>query len=797
MSANKDKNGNFIVRKAAVLGAGVMGAQIAAQLVSAGIPTVLFDLQSKEGDPRALVKKAIEGLHKLRPSPLAVSQVADRIQPADYEDDLELLRDCDLIIEAIAERMDWKKDLYLKVGAYVDDGAIFASNTSGLSINELANALPTDSLRSRFCGVHFFNPPRYMHLVELVPNDATDPAILNNLEAFLTTTLGKGVIHAKDTPNFIGNRIGVFSMLATIHHAQAFGLGFDVVDALTGPAIGRPKSATFRTADIVGLDTFDHVVQTMADTLPDDPWHKYFVTPDWLKQLIEKGALGQKTRVGIYKKEGKHIRVLDLKTGEYRPSEASVDDSVAGILREKDPAARFRLLRENDHPQAQFLWAMFRDLFHYSAYQLADIADNARDLDFAIRWGYGWQLGPFETWQASGWAQIAKWIGQDVTAAKAMAAVSLPDWASDPKREGVHTPAGSWAPSIAGYRPRSDLAVYRRQLFPDPLLGEKFDRGTTVFENDEVRLWHQDDDIVILSFKTKMHTVGASVLDGIQNAVQQAEQNFKALVIWHPTPPFSAGADLKGMITLLEAGEIAAVDDMIADFQRATASLKFSMVPTVAAIQGLTLGGGCEIAMHTTKTVAALETYIGLVEAGVGLLPAGGGLKELALRAWLEAKGGDVFPFLRRYFETVAMGKMAGSALEAKEYGFLRPTDTVIFNAFELLYVAKAEASALADSAYRPPLPTENIEVVGATGIANLRMMMVNMLAGHFISEHDYEVGSRIAAVLCGGELDHDSHVDENWLLRLERDNFSALAQMPKTQERIMHTLKTGKPLRN
>jgi 3-hydroxyacyl-CoA dehydrogenase len=454
-------------------------------------------------------------------------------------------------------------------------------------------------------------------------------------------------------------------------------------------------------------------------------------------------------------------------------------------------------LRENDHPQAQFLWAMFRDLFHYSAYQLADIADNARDLDFAIRWGYGWKLGPFETWQASGWGQIAKWIGEDIAAGKAMASAPLPDWASDPKRKGVHTPEGSWAPSISGYRPRSDLAVYRRQLFPDALLGEKFDWGTTVFEDEDVRLWHQGDDIAILSFKTKMHTVGAGVLNGTIAAVEEAEKNFKALVIWHPTAPFSAGANLKEMITLLEAEEIATVDDMIANFQRATASLQFSMVPTVAAIQGLALGGGCEIAMQTTRTVAALETYIGLVEAGVGLLPAGGGLRELALRASREAQGGDVFPFIRRYFETVAMGKMAGSALEAKEYGFLRPTDTVIFNAHELLYVAKSQASALADSAYRPPLPADNIEVVGATGIANLRMMMINMLEGHFISEHDYEVGSRIAAVLCGGELDHQSRVDEDWLLRLERDNFSALVQMPKTQERIMHTLKTGKPLRN
>jgi 3-hydroxyacyl-CoA dehydrogenase len=785
-----------LVRRAAVLGAGVMGAQIAAHLTNAGVDTVLFDLAAKDGEPNGVVLKAIANLGKLSPAPLATKALAEAITPANYDSGLELLRGCDLVIEAIAERMDWKHDLYRKIVPFIAPHAVLASNTSGLGINKLAEVLPVE-LHPRFCGVHFFNPPRYMHLAELIPTRGTDPAVLEGLETFLTTTLGKGVVYAKDTPNFIGNRIGVFSILSTIHHTHAFGLGFDEVDALTGPLLGRPKSATYRTSDVVGLDTMAHVIKTMADTLPNDPWHKYFKAPEWLGALIAKGALGQKTGAGIFRKVGRDIVVVDLEKQDYRPSDRAAAPEVVEILKLKNPAEKFAKLRASEHPHARFLWAMFRDLFHYSAYHLADIADTARDVDFAIRWGYGWSLGPFETWQAAGWRQVAQWIAEDIAAGKAMSDAALPAWVMD-GREGVHGPAASYSPGKGADVPRSSNPVYARQRFPDPLLGERFAPGETVYENDGVRLWHDGDGVAVASFKTKMHTVNNHVLDGLQEAIGIAERDFRGMVIWQPKEPFSAGADLSGALGLLQAGDVKGFEAMVANFQATSQRIKYALVPVVGAVRGLALGGGCEFQMHTARTVAHLESYIGLVEAGVGLLPAGGGLKEFAVRASQAAgPGGDVFAQLKPLFENVAMAKVSASALEARDLGLLRKDDVIAFHAHELLHVARQQALSLAESGYRPPLPARRIQVAGDVGIATFKMMLVNMLEGRFISEHDYEIASRIATVLCGGEVDRGAIVDEEWLIRLEREHFVALALMPKTQARITHMLQTGKPLRN
>jgi 3-hydroxyacyl-CoA dehydrogenase len=825
------------IRKVAVLGAGVMGAQIAAHLVNANVETLLFELPAKEGDPNGNVNKALDGLKKLDPAPISSPSRITYIQPANYEQHLELLRGCDLIIEAIAERIDWKSDLYRKVAPFVNANAIFATNTSGLSINMLAEAFP-EQLRHRFCGIHFFNPPRYMHLVELIPCKGTEASLLDQLETFLVSTLGKGVVRAKDTPNFIANRIGVFSMLATKHHAEAFNLGFDMVDALTGRYLGRPKSATFRTLDVVGLDVFAHVVNTMRENLTDDPWHKHFELPSWFQYLVDQGALGQKTKRGIYQKIGKEIHVLDLHTREYRLSDATVDDSVKDILRERDWTKKMAGLRNSQHPQAQFLWAVFRDAFHYCALHLGTIANNARDLDFAVRWGFGWDQGPFEIWQAAGWQQVASWIAADIAAGKAMANTPLPSWVTDPARIGVHSMQGSYSPVSSTYQPRSALPVYQRQLFPDALIGETRHYGETVFETDDVRLWHTGDTIAILSFKSKMHTISNEVLDGVLRAVNEAEAHFSALILWQTEPPFSVGANLlqmmqgmqetpetgmfgklKGVVSRVKytaagggsmgdlfnaaTGNVPKVEAGIAKFQQTSMRLKYAQVPTIAAVDGLALGGGCEFSIHCSRIVATLESYIGLVEVGVGLLPAGGGCKEMAQRAAAEAQRFandnrvDIFPFVRRYFQNIAMGEVAKSAEMAREMGYLRPSDRIVLNRFELLHIAKEEARALNATAYRPPLHQRQIAVAGRTGIATLKAAMLNMREGGFISEHDYNIGCRVAETLCGGDVEAGSLVDEQWLLDLERRNFMELLATEKTQARIEHMLKNGKPLRN
>ena len=796
----------LIVKKAAVLGAGVMGAQIAAHLANANVPVVLFDLPAKDGDKNGIVKKALDGLKKLDPAPLANKAKLQFIDAANYEENLPLLAECDLVIEAIDERMDWKNDLYAKIAPFLAANAVIASNTSGLSINTLAEGLPVD-VRPRFCGIHFFNPPRYMHLVEIISTKSTDAGTLDALETWLTSRLGKGVIRALDTPNFVANRIGVFSILAVMHHTAAFGLGFDEVDALTGPKIGRPKSATYRTADVVGLDTLAHVVKTMQDTLPNDPWHAHFVTPAWLTALIGQGALGQKTRCGIFRKQGKEIQVLDLAKRDYRASAGEIAEEVAAILKVKNPAEKFAALRASSQPQAQFLWAIFCDIFHYAAVQLENVADNARDLDFAMRWGFGWSQGPFETWQAAGWADIAQAVAADIAAGKTMSATPLPAWVMESGRTGVHTAQGSYSASKNAYVARSALPVYQRQLFPERVLGETSltpeKSGETLYENDGVRLWALpavDGKIGIISFKSKMHTIGDEVLDGVIAAVRQAEQTLDGVVIWHEAP-FAVGANLQQVSEACAAGLFERLEQTVEKFQRASQTLKYAQVPTVVAVQGMALGGGCEFLMHAGKRVMALESYVGLVEAGVGLIPAGGGCKEFAIRAadWAaqSAMPGEVFNFLQPVFQTIAMAKVAKSAVEVIDFGFAKPSDTILFNANELLFVAIKEARAMANAGYAPPLMPRAIPVAGRNGIATFEMMLVNMKEGGMISAHDYRVAKAAATALCGGDIETGSLVDEEWLLTVERRLFVELLKTTETQARIKHTLETGKPLRN
>lgn len=786
---------NFVVKKVAVLGAGVMGAQIAAHLANAKVPTVLFDLPAKEGPKNAIVEKALEGLKKQKPAPLAHKEALSYITAANYDDDLAELKTCDLVIEAVAERMDIKESLYGKVAPHLGENTIFATNTSGLSIEKLCSVFP-EGLKHRFCGVHFFNPPRYMHLVELIPCQATEPKYLDQLENFLVTTLGKGVVRAKDTPNFIGNRIGVFSMLATIYNTEKFGLRFDVVDDLTGKRLGRASSATYRTADVVGLDTFAHVAKTMEDSLPEDPWHSFFGTPEWLKGLIANGALGAKTKAGIFKKDGKRILMFDPAAKDYVPSNQKADAEVTEILKEKDWGKKFAALRESTNPQAQFLWAIFRDSFHYIAVQAENIAATARDIDFAIRWGYGWELGPFETWQAAGVQQVAKWIEEDIAAGKTMSNAPLPAWLKGV--DAFHNDKGSLNFKTGAYDPRSSLDVYKRQLSPAKLLGEnRPPLGKTVFETDVVRTFTVEgyEDVLVLENKSKMRAISKAVLDGVNQALDLAEKEYRALVIWAEDAPFSVGADLKSMMPEFATGNFDAIEQIVKEFQNTSMRLRYSQVPTVSAAQGFAFGGGCEFLMHSNKVVAALESYIGLVEVGVGLIPGGGGCKEFALRA-AKASQGDLLAALKDRYMNIAMAKVATSALEAKETGHLTDDAVVVFNAYEILYVALNEARTLANSGFRPELP-KTFKVAGRPGAASIKGQLVNMKEGGFISEYDFYIGSQIAWVMTGGDVDEGTVVDEQWILDLERKVFVSLLKEEKTLERIENMLSTGKPLRN
>jgi 3-hydroxyacyl-CoA dehydrogenase len=796
----------FNVRKVAVLGAGVMGAQIAAHLVNVKVPVILFDLPAKEGPKNGIVTKAIDGLKKLKPAPLGVVEDAGLIQQANYEEHLALLGECDLIIEAIAERMDWKLDLYKKIAPHVAAHTIVASNTSGLSITKLSEALP-EEIKPRFCGIHFFNPPRYMALVELINTPTTQPQALDDLEAFVTSNLGKGVVRAKDSPNFIANRVGIAGMLATMKETQNFGLTYDVVDDLTGKKLGRASSGTFRTADVVGLDTMAHVIKTLQDTLTaeTDPFYGSYATPDVLKTLLEMGNLGQKTKAGFFKKVGRDVMRFDLDSKEYVPGGQKADEVYARMLKRPAPE-RLKLLRNAEGAQGQFLWAILRNSFHYAAVHLASIADNARDVDYCMRWGFGMKQGPFELWQEAGWLEVANMVKEDIDAGKALCNTPLPDWVfKGPVADagGVHTPQGSWNPTTGKFVPVRSLPVYARQHFPESVLGANAPSaataGKTVHEDEAIRLWTLDDEVLIASIKTKMHAIGAGVIEGLDSAIDIAEKGYKGLVIWSPDEMFSAGADLQSMLPAFMMGGAKAIDGAAAELQRVMLKLRYANVPTIAAIRGLALGGGCEMSVYSGKRVAAMESYIGLVEVGVGLVPGAGGLTYIARRAAENAAastGKDILPFLTEGFTAAAMAKVGTSALESRKLGYLLDSDVVVPHKDELLFVAINEAKAMFHSGYRAPHKRQ-FAVAGRSGVATIKGSLVNMRDGGFISAHDFHIAGLIAEVVCGGDVDAGSLVTEEYLMALERKAFCSLIVHPKTQERIMGMMSTGKPVRN
>ena len=797
---------SFQVKKVAVLGAGVMGAQIAAHLVNVKVPVILFDLPAKEGPKNGIVTRAVENLKKLKPSPLGVAADAELIRAANYEEHMELLKECDLVIEAIAERMDWKLDLYQKIAPFVAPHAIVASNTSGLSITRLSEALPA-SIRPRFCGIHFFNPPRYMTLVELIATPTTEPAILDNLEVFVTSGLGKGVVRAKDTPNFIANRIGIAGMLSTMKEVENYGLTYDVVDDLTGKRLGRASSGTFRTADVVGLDTMAHVIKTLQDNLSEetDPFYGSFSTPPVLAKLLELGHLGQKTKAGFYKKVGRDILRFELESEEYVPAGAKADE-VYGRMLKKPAAERLKLLRNSEGPQGRFLWAILRNSFHYAAVHLASIAETAREVDQAMRWGFGMKQGPFELWQEAGWLEVAKMVQEDIDAGKALCKAPLPEWVfKGPVAEagGVHTAQGSWNPAKGVFEPRRQLPVYERQHFPEMLLGEagpKFQTaGTTLSEDDNLRTWTLDGEVLIASLKTKMHTLSPEACEGLMAAVELAEAEYQGLVIWSGDEPFSAGADLQALLPAFMAVGVAAVEDAEGFMQQMMLRLRYANVPVISAMRGLALGGGCELAVHSARRVAHMETYVGLVEVGVGLIPGAGGLTYIARRAAENAKtstGKDLLPFLTDGFTAAAMAKVGTSAIESRAIGYLLDSDIIVPHKDEVLFVALNEAKAMYRAGYRPP-HKRLFPVAGRDGKATIMGQLINMRDGGFISRHDFHIASLIANVVTGGDVDPGTLVSEEYLMTLERQAFCSLIEHPKTQERILGMLNTGKPLRN
>jgi len=804
----------FNVKKVAVLGAGVMGAQIAAHLVNVKVPVVLFDLPAKEGPKNGIVTKAIANLKKLKPAPLGVPEDTDLIQAANYEEHLALLGGCDLVIEAIAERMDWKQDLYEKIAPHVAPHAILASNTSGLSITKLSEALP-EQLRPRFCGIHFFNPPRYMVLVELIDTPTTSPEVLDQLEAFVTTGLGKGVVRAHDTPNFIANRVGIAGMLSTMKEAEHYGLSFDVVDDLTGKKLGRASSGTFRTADVVGLDTMAHVIRTLQDNLSEDtdPFYASYGTPAVLSKLIEAGQLGQKSKAGFFKKVGRDILRFELESGDYVPAGQKADE-VYGRMLKKPAAERLKLLRNAEGAQGQFLWAILRNGFHYAAVHLATIADTARDVDQAMRWGFGMSQGPFELWQEAGWLEVAKMVQEDIDAGKALSKAPLPDWVfHGPVADagGVHTAQGSWSPRQGKFVPRRQLPVYQRQYFPEKLLGEANlpdwrTAGTTISNTDALRVWTLDREVcpaggrvLIASIQSKMHAISPDVMEGLLEALELAEREYEGLVIWSGDAPFSVGADLQATMPAYVVAGISAIEGIEHELQNLMLRLRYAQVPVISAIHGMALGGGCELAVHSARRVAHMESYLGLVEVGVGLVPGAGGLTYIARRAAENAAkstGKDLLPFLTEGFTAAAMAKVGMSAPESRKLGYLLEDDIIVPHKDELLFVAVNEARAMAMAGWRAPMK-RLFPVAGRSGVATIRGSLVNMRDGGFISEHDQRIATMIAEVVCGGDVDPGTLVSEEYLMALERKAFCTLIEHPKTQERILGMLNTGKPVRN
>lgn len=768
------------VKKVAVLGAGVMGVQIAAHFVNVGINTILFDLPYNEEDPNYLVKQCIKDLTKLNPPALAYLGLERKIIPANYKHDLHKLSECDLIIEAISERLEWKENLYKKISPYINDKAIVSSDTSSLSITKLSSFLP-EKIQPRFCGIHFFNPPRYMKLIELVPHNNTNLKLLDRLESFITSKLGKNVIRVKDTSNFIGNRIGVFSILSVIHHADKYKLPIDVVDLLTGKLIGRPKSASFRTIDVVGLDTFSYIVATMQEVLKDDPWHKYFKVPSFIEELISKGCLGSKSKKGIYKKNDGEIQVFDVEKEDYRKATSYIDSEIKKILRIEDSYERFKQLKRGKTKEAKFLWAYYKDLFNYSAYHFNDIAYELCDIDLSLRWGYSWEQGPFELWQSANWHKLLKLMFKDKPD------ISFPDWVFSYGKE-VH---------LANEK---KLKVYKRQLYPDLSIWQQYDEGKTIFEDENLRFWTLDNQNAIASFKTDYNTITYNLNQSLQEAIDRAEKDFDALILWQRHGNnFSTGINLHEILECVRRNNLEKLEKTVRSYQTTSLRLRYSKIPTISATKGKAIGNACEFILHTDRTVAAFETYIGFIEVGIGILPIGAGTKEMAEKTshfYHLNQNFDIYHQLEKHFQIIIKAEVSKSALDAKNKGLLKPKDIILPNENEILFEAIKQAKILKKN-YTPPSFDKTLKVAGRNGILNFNKLLETLLKGSFISEHDFLIASKIAYILCGGNVTPYSEIKKDYLLNLELAAFLDLVQTKKTQERIKYAIKTEKFLKN
>jgi 3-hydroxyacyl-CoA dehydrogenase len=802
------------IEKAVVLGAGTMGARIAAHLANAGIPCYLLDIvpseltadEKRKGltteSPAVRNRTVLAGLDaakKAKPAALFTPETARLITPGNFEDNISWCGEAEWIIEAVAENLEIKRKLFERVDAIRKPGALVTSNTSGLPIRLLAEGRSED-FQKHWAGTHFFNPPRYMTLAELIPGPKTSPEVLDRLREVCDLQLGKGVVVAKDTPNFIANRIGTFAMLNSIRHMLALDMTIEEVDACTGPAIGWPRSATFRTADIVGLDVLVHVVKNIYENIPNDESRDIYAIPPFMKDMVQRGWLGEKTGSGFYKRVKKggdsEILALDWHTMDYRPQQKAKFSSIEAGKGIEDTGERLRAfvgpaLEGKDGDKAsRFLWATLSEMCVYAARRVPEIANSIVDVDRAMRWGFGWELGPFEIWDAIGVERMAKAIEREKKELPPLVAKVL------------SSPAKSFYKSEKGSASYFDLPSAAFKPVEEPagiiILKSVKERTPVVQQNSGASLIDIGDGVLCCEFHAKMNAIGGDIFAMLQAGVARLDSEFVAMVIGNQAPNFSAGANLMLLLMTAQEGEWDDIHLAVRQFQRANMAIKYAPRPVVAAPQGMALGGGCEIILHSAKIHAHAEAYVGLVEAGVGLIPAGGGTKEMLIRA-NERSGGDnldLFHSLRHTFETIAMAKVSTSAEEGRSLGYLRPSDLIVMNRDRQIAAAKETALAMVRAGYHPPAPPE-IRVLGEEFLPAAKLAIHMLVRGEYASEHDAIVARKLAYIMAGGGITAAQTVSEQYLLDLEREAFVSLCGERKTQERIAYTLKTGKPLRN